>query len=77
MIWELFDEIYEDAYWEDECFDEIQKGDKVWYEDQQGETQSAKALMLRYSGWVCDKGNGQRVVVNEGHNYLGHQRGKQ
>ena len=24
--------------WEDELFDDIQKGDKVWYENEQGQT---------------------------------------
>jgi len=58
--------------WEDELFDEIQKGDKVWYENPQGQTHTAKALMIGPMGWVCDRGNGQPVVINEGHNYLGH-----
>ena len=58
--------------WEDELFDEIQKGDKVWYENPQGQTCKAKALMVGPMGWVCDKGDGQPIVVNEGANYLGH-----
>jgi len=58
--------------WEDELFDEIQKGDKVWYETPQGQTHTAKALMIGPMGWVCDRGNGQPVVINEGANYLGH-----
>ena len=62
--------------WEDELFDEIQKGDKVWYETPQGQTNTAKALMIGPMGWVCDRGNGQPVVINEGHNYLGHSEGK-
>jgi len=28
--------------------------------------------MIGPMGWVCDKGDGQPVVVNEGDNYLGH-----
>jgi hypothetical protein len=28
--------------------------------------------MIGPAGWVCDKGDGQPVVVNEGDNYLGH-----
>ena len=28
--------------------------------------------MIGPMGWVCDRGNGQPVVINEGHNYLGH-----
>ena len=62
--------------WEDELFDEIQKGDKVWYETPQGQTHTAKALMIGPMGWVCDRGNGQPVVINEGHNYLGHKPAK-
>ena len=62
--------------WEDELFDEIQKGDKVWYETPQGQTNTAKALMIGPMGWVCDRGNGQPVVINEGHNYLGHKPAK-
>ena len=78
MIWEFFDEVYENAYWsEDECFDEIQKGDKVWYEDQQGETQSATAYKLTYRGMLCFNDKTEPVYVNEGHNYLAHQRGRQ
>jgi hypothetical protein len=62
--------------WEDELFDEIQKGDKVWYENPQGQTHTAKALMIGPMGWVCDRGNGQPVVINEGDNYLGHKPAK-
>ena len=61
-----------DEAWEDELFDEIQKGDRVWYENPQGQTCKAKALMIGPMGWVCDRGNGQPVVVNEGDNYMGH-----
>ena len=32
--------------WEDELFDEIQVGDKVWYETPQGQTFTAKAHMV-------------------------------
>src|SRR6056300_128872 len=61
--------------WEDELFDEIQKGDKVWYCGQPDDDTvhgPVKALMIGPAGWVCDKGDGQPVVVNEGSNYLGH-----
>jgi hypothetical protein len=61
-----------DEAWEDELFDEIQKGDKVWYENNVGQVCKAKSVMIGPMGWVCDRGNGQPVVVNEGHNYLGH-----
>ena len=65
--------------WEDELFDEIQKGDKVWYcGDESDDTVygPAKAMMIGPMGWVCDKGGGQPIVINEGHNYLGHTEGK-
>jgi len=62
--------------WEDELFDEIQKGDKVWYDTPQGQVHKAKALFQGPAGWVCDRGNGQPVVINEGHNYLGHKPAK-
>ena len=54
--------------WEDELFDEIQVGDKVWYETPQGQTFTAKAVMQGPHGWVCNRGQGQPVVVNEGAN---------
>ena len=47
--------------WEDELFDEIQKGDKVWYcGDENDDTVygPAKAMMIGPMGWVCDRGNG-------------------
>jgi hypothetical protein len=65
--------------WTDECFSEIQKGDKVWYcgvNDDNILTGPAKAIMIGPMGWVCDKGDGQPIVVNEGLNYLGHTEGK-
>ena len=58
--------------WEDELFDEIQKGDKVYYENQQGQTCKGKAVMIGPMGWVIDIGSGRPQVVNEGNNYLGH-----
>jgi len=57
--------------WEDESFLEIQKGDKVWYENQQGQTCKGKAMMIGPAGWVLKTQNGVQVV-NEGYNYLGH-----
>ena len=68
-------EIYfplKDEAWEDELFDEIQKGDRVWYQNQHGQVCKAKALMIGPMGWVSDMGGGQPVVINEGDNYLGH-----
>ena len=38
--------------WEDELFDEIQKGDQVWYENEQGQTCKGKAMLLGPMGWV-------------------------
>ena len=60
--------------WTDEMFDEIQKGDKGQYcgTDEDTVHGTVKALMIGPMGWVCDKGDGQPIVVNEGHNYLGH-----
>ena len=55
--------------WEDELFDEIQKGDKVWYcgaPTMHTVHGPAKAMMIGPAGWVCDKGDGQPIVVNEG-----------
>lgn len=62
--------------WEDELFDEIQKGDTVYYQNPQGQTHKGKAVMIGPMGWVIDTGNGQPQVVNEGHNYLGHSKAK-
>ena len=62
--------------WQDELFDEIQKGDTVYYENPQGQTHKAKAVMQGPMGWVCDRGNGQPVIINEGYNYLGHSKGR-
>ena len=64
-----------DEAWEDELFDEIRKGDKVWYKNQQGQVCKGKAVMVGPAGWVisCDHGP---QVVGEGHNYLGHKPAK-
>ena len=58
--------------WEDELFDEIQKGDKVYYFNAQLQECSGTAIMVGPAGWVisCDHGT---QVVGEGHNYLGHK----
>ena len=60
--------------WEDELFDEIQKGDRVYYENEQGQTCKGKAMLLGPMGWVLKIQNGQPMVVNEGYNYLGHKK---
>ena len=65
-----------DEAWEDELFDEIQKGDKVWYKNSVGQVCKGKAVMQGPAGWVIDIGGGQPQVVNEGYNYLGHSKGK-
>ena len=61
-----------DEAWEDELFDEIQKGDKVWYENEHGQVCKGKAMLLGPMGWVLKIQNGQPKGVNEGYNYLGH-----
>ena len=65
-----------DEAWTDELFDEIQKGDRVWYENSVGQVRSGKALMIGPAGWVLQLPNGQAQVVNEGYNYLGHKPAK-
>ena len=65
-----------DEAWTDELFDEVQKGDRVWYENEQGQTCKGKALMIGPAGWVLQLPNGQAQVVNEGYNYLGHKPAK-
>ena len=62
--------------WTDELFDEIQKGDRVWYENEQGQTCKGKAMMIGPAGWVLQLPNDQAQVVNEGYNYLGHKPAK-
>ena len=62
--------------WTDEMFEEIQKGDKVFYETAQGQTRSGKAKIIGPMGWVIELSGGTPVVVNEGFNYLGHTEGK-
>ena len=72
MVWtQEEEEHYLSVPWEDELFDEIQKGDKVWYENEQGQIHSGKAIMFGPAGWVLKIANGSKVV-NEGHNYCGH-----
>ena len=61
--------------WQDELFDEIQKGDTVYYENPQGQTHKGKAVMQGPAGWVLQTPNGTQVV-NEGYNYLGHSKGR-
>jgi hypothetical protein len=62
--------------WQDELFDEIEKGDTVYYENPQGQTHKGRAVMRGPAGWVCDRGNGQPVIINEGYNYLGHSKSR-
>tara|TARA_B100000424_G_scaffold269029_1_gene265072 strand:+ start:505 stop:747 length:243 start_codon:yes stop_codon:yes gene_type:complete len=57
--------------WQDEMFEEIQIGDRVWYETPQGQQASGKAKIRGPEGWVLDTENGAKVV-NDGYNYLGH-----
>ena len=65
-----------DEAWEDELFDEIQKGDRVWYRNSVGQVCKGKAVMQGPMGWVINTGDGVPMVVNEGHNYLGHSKAK-
>ena len=62
--------------WTDELYDEIQSNDRVWYQTPQGQTKTAKAKFYGTYGWVCDRGQGQPVVVTDGVNYLGHKPAK-
>ena len=59
----------------DECYLEIRKGDRVYYQNKQGQTHSGKAVLYGPEGWVisCDHGP---VVVSENNNYAGHTPGK-
>ena len=58
--------------WTDECYMEIRKGDRVYYQNKQGQTHSGKAVLYGPAGWVikCDHG---AQVVGEHENYLGHK----
>jgi len=58
--------------WTDESFDEIQKGDTVYYENPQGQTHKGRAMLRGPAGWVLKTDNGLPKVVNDGYNYLGH-----
>ena len=63
--------------WTDETFDEIQKGDKVWYCNAQDQVCGpGKAMMRGPMGWVIDTGDGVPKVVNDGYNYMGHKPAK-
>jgi len=62
--------------WTDECYDEIRKGDRVWYKTPQDQTHSGRAIMYGPAGWVINTSNGVTRVVQDGHNYLGHKPGK-
>ena len=59
----------------DESFSEIQKGDKVYYFNEQLQEHSGKAIMVGPEGWVVNN-NGITIVVQEGNNYAGHTPGK-
>ena len=62
--------------WEDECYDEIRKGDKVYYKNKQGQIHRGEAVLYGPAGWVlnCDHG---AAVVMEGENFMGHTKDKQ
>ena len=59
----------------DEAFLEIQKGDKVYYFNEQLQEHSGKAVMVGPDGWVVNN-EGVTSVVQEGNNYAGHTPGK-
>ena len=59
----------------DESFLEIQKGDKVYYFNEQLQECSGKAIMVGPEGWVISN-DGVTIVVQEGNNYAGHTPGK-
>ena len=61
-----------DEAWEDELFDEIQKGDRVWYKNNVGQVCKGQAMLRGPEGWVLKTDNGLPKVVNDGYNYLGH-----
>jgi len=61
-----------DEAWEDELFDEIQKGDRVWYKNNVGQVCKGRAMLRGPEGWVLKTDNGLPKVVNDGYNYLGH-----
>ena len=61
-----------DEAWEDELFDEIQKGDKVWYKNNVGQVCKGRAMLRGPEGWVLKTDNGLPKIVNDGYNYLGH-----
>ena len=66
------------ATWTDECFSEIQQGDKVWYQTPQGQTFTVKDVIFGPHGWVLNAGgrHGMAKVVQDGANYLGHKPGR-
>ena len=49
--------------WEDELFDEIQKGDDVYYENEQGQTCKGTAMLIGPAGWVLKIANGSKVCL--------------
>ena len=61
-----------DEAWEDELFDEIQKGDRVWYKNNVGQVCKGQAMLRGPEGWVLKTDNGLPKVVNDGYNYLDH-----
>ena len=64
------------ALWEDEMFEEIQIGDKVFYFNERLQECSGDALMRGPAGWVVVIKDVNTVVVNEGDNYAGHTESK-
>lgn len=61
--------------WEDECYSEIRKGDKVYYKNKQGQIHRGIATLYGPAGWVLDCDHGAQVVQDPG-NYCGHTKDK-
>ena len=63
-----------DAFMKKDYLD-IRKGDRVYYENKQGQTHSGKAVLYGPAGWVISCNHGPQVV---GHNknYVGHKPAK-
>ncbi len=59
----------------DECYLEIRKGDRVYYQNKQGQTHSGKAVMYGPAGWVISCSHGAQVV-GEHENYVGHKQAR-
>mgnify|MGYP005672650975 CR=1 FL=1 len=57
--------------WKDELFDEIQKGDKVYYENQQGQTCKGKAVIIRSLASITAVVSSMNIPLQYRSNYTG------